>query len=112
VHWAGDADELPSASDAKSWIASFSASCSPGRRRDPSSAYPEARPHGGPNAIDGLVTELSANQIVMGTDYLFPWTKTAVDHILDAPSRSDGEHAVILGVYFVPDEANYQSQEE
>jgi|HubBroStandDraft_1064217.scaffolds.fasta_scaffold208787_1 aminocarboxymuconate-semialdehyde decarboxylase len=32
----------------------------------------------------------------MGTDYLFPWTKTAVDHILATPGLSDGERVAIL----------------
>ena len=33
----------------------------------------------------------------MGTDYPFPWTKTAVDHILDTPGLSDAERVAILG---------------
>jgi aminocarboxymuconate-semialdehyde decarboxylase len=33
----------------------------------------------------------------MGTDYPYPWTSTAVDHILDTPSLSDAERAAILG---------------
>jgi len=32
-----------------------------------------------------LIAEVGAGQIVMGTDYPFPWTKTAVDHILTTP---------------------------
>lgn len=32
----------------------------------------------------------------MGTDYPFPWTKTAVDHILATPGLSDGERVAIL----------------
>jgi aminocarboxymuconate-semialdehyde decarboxylase len=32
----------------------------------------------------------------MGTDYPFPWTKRAVDHILATPGLSDGERVVIL----------------
>jgi aminocarboxymuconate-semialdehyde decarboxylase len=34
---------------------------------------------------------------VMGTDYPFPWTKTAVDHILNTPGLSDAERVAILG---------------
>jgi hypothetical protein len=30
-------------------------------------------------------------------DYPFPWTMTAVDHILDTPGLSDAERAAILG---------------
>ena len=37
------------------------------------------------------------SQIVLGTDYPFPWTKTAVDHILGTPGLSDEEHVAILG---------------
>jgi hypothetical protein len=32
----------------------------------------------------------------MGADYPFPWTKTAVDHILATPGLSDGERVAIL----------------
>jgi hypothetical protein len=32
----------------------------------------------------------------MGTDYRFPWTKTAVDHILATPGLSDGERVATL----------------
>jgi hypothetical protein len=33
---------------------------------------------------------------VMGTDYPFPWTKTAVDHVLATLGLSDGERVAIL----------------
>jgi len=33
---------------------------------------------------------------VIGTDYPFPWTKTAVNHILATLGLSDGERVVIL----------------
>ena len=33
----------------------------------------------------------------MGTDYPFPWTSTAVDHILGTPSLSNAERQAILG---------------
>jgi hypothetical protein len=32
----------------------------------------------------------------MGTDYPFPWIKTAVDHILATSGLSDGERVAIL----------------
>jgi aminocarboxymuconate-semialdehyde decarboxylase len=41
--------------------------------------------------------EVGASQIVLGTDYPFPWTKTAVDHILTTPGLSDAERIAILG---------------
>ena len=34
----------------------------------------------------------------MGTDYPFPWTKTAVDHILETPGLGfDADRAAMLG---------------
>ena len=48
-------------------------------------------------ALRHLVAECGASQIVMGTDYPYPWTSTAVDHILGTPSLSDAERAAILG---------------
>jgi aminocarboxymuconate-semialdehyde decarboxylase len=44
-----------------------------------------------------LVAECGASQIVLGTDHPFPWTKTAVDHILDTPGLSDADRAAMLG---------------
>src|SRR5215471_17847139 len=44
-----------------------------------------------------LIAEVGANQIVLGTDYPFPWTKTAVDHIVSTPGLSDSERVAILG---------------
>src|ERR1700737_2917433 len=50
-----------------------------------------------PEGLRHLIAEVGASQIVMGTDYPFPWTKTAVDHILTTPGLSDAERAAILG---------------
>jgi aminocarboxymuconate-semialdehyde decarboxylase len=44
-----------------------------------------------------LIAEVGASQIVMGTDYPFPWTKVAVDHILNTPGLSDADRIGILG---------------
>lgn len=44
-----------------------------------------------------LVAEYGSGQIVMGTDYPFPWTTTAVDHILNTPGLSDADRVAILG---------------
>src|SRR3984893_9088354 len=38
-----------------------------------------------PEGLRHLIAEVGASQIVLGTDYPFPWTKTAVDHILATP---------------------------
>ena len=48
-------------------------------------------------ALRHLVAECGASQIMMGTDYPYPWTSTAVEHILGTPSLSDAERAAILG---------------
>lgn len=50
-----------------------------------------------PEALRHLVAECGASQIVMGTDYPYPWTSTAVDHILETPSLSNAERAAMLG---------------
>src|SRR5256885_2143969 len=50
-----------------------------------------------PEALRHLVVEVGSGQIVMGTDYPFPWMKTSVDHILNTPGLSDAERAAILG---------------
>ena len=48
-------------------------------------------------ALRHLAAETGAGQIVMGTDYPYPWTKTSVDHILNTPGLSDDERIAILG---------------
>ncbi len=48
-------------------------------------------------ALRHLVAEVGASQIVMGTDYPFPWTNTSVDHILNTPGLSDADRAAMLG---------------
>ena len=50
-----------------------------------------------PEGLRHLIAEVGASQIVLGTDYPFPWTTTAVDHILGTPGLSDAERAAILG---------------
>ena len=44
-----------------------------------------------------LAAETGASQIVLGTDYPFPWTSAAVDHILATPDLSDADRVAILG---------------
>jgi aminocarboxymuconate-semialdehyde decarboxylase len=44
-----------------------------------------------------LVAEWGASQIVLGTDYPFPWTSSAVDHVLGTPGLSDADKAAVLG---------------
>jgi aminocarboxymuconate-semialdehyde decarboxylase len=44
-----------------------------------------------------LAAEAGASQIMMGTDYPFPWTTTAVDHILTAPGFTNAQRRAMLG---------------
>jgi aminocarboxymuconate-semialdehyde decarboxylase len=48
-------------------------------------------------ALRHLVAECGASQIVLGTDWPFPWTTTAVDHILNTPGLTVDEKRAILG---------------
>ena len=50
-----------------------------------------------PEALRHLAAEAGPGQIVMGTDYPYPWTKTSVDHILDTPGLSDADRVAMLG---------------
>jgi aminocarboxymuconate-semialdehyde decarboxylase len=50
-----------------------------------------------PEALRHLVAESGVSQIVMGTDYPFPWTSTSVDHILGTPGLSNADKQAILG---------------
>jgi aminocarboxymuconate-semialdehyde decarboxylase len=50
-----------------------------------------------PEALRHLAAEMGPGQIVMGTDYPFPWTSTSVDHILSTPGLSDADKVAMLG---------------
>jgi len=50
-----------------------------------------------PEGLRHLAAEVGAGQIVMGTDYPFPWTTTSVDHILETPGFSDTDRIAMLG---------------
>jgi aminocarboxymuconate-semialdehyde decarboxylase len=50
-----------------------------------------------PEALRHLAAETGPGQIVMGTDYPFPWTRTSVDHILGTPGLSDADKVAMLG---------------
>jgi aminocarboxymuconate-semialdehyde decarboxylase len=50
-----------------------------------------------PEALRHLAVETGPGQIVMGTDYPFPWTSTSVDHILKAPGFSAEQRVAMLG---------------
>jgi aminocarboxymuconate-semialdehyde decarboxylase len=44
-----------------------------------------------------LAAEVGVGQLVVGTDFPYPWTKTAVDLVLQAPGLSDDDKTAILG---------------
>jgi aminocarboxymuconate-semialdehyde decarboxylase len=50
-----------------------------------------------PEGLRHLAAEVGADRLVLGTDFPFPWTKTAVDHVLDTPGLSDADRVAILG---------------
>jgi aminocarboxymuconate-semialdehyde decarboxylase len=51
-----------------------------------------------PEAIRHLVAQVGVGQIVLGSDYPFPWQLQPVDHIFASASLSDGDRADILGL--------------
>ena len=50
-----------------------------------------------PEAIRHLAAQVGAGQIVLGSDYPYPWQLNPVDHIFASASLSDDEKADILG---------------
>ena len=48
-------------------------------------------------ALRHLAAEVGASQLVVGTDAPYPWTTTAVDHVLTTPTLSDADKLAILG---------------
>jgi aminocarboxymuconate-semialdehyde decarboxylase len=50
-----------------------------------------------PEALRHLAANVGSSQIMLGTDYPYPWEDKAVDHILKTPSLSDKERIAILG---------------
>jgi aminocarboxymuconate-semialdehyde decarboxylase len=50
-----------------------------------------------PEALRHLAAETGTGQLMMGTDYPYPWFSTSVDHILATPDLSDDERVAILG---------------
>src|SRR5713226_6673854 len=50
-----------------------------------------------PEAIRHLVAQVGAGQIVLGSDYPYPWQLQPVDHIFASASLSDDDKADILG---------------
>ena len=50
-----------------------------------------------PEALRHLAAEVGTSQIMVGTDYPFPWTQTAVDEVLATHGFSDADKIAILG---------------
>jgi predicted TIM-barrel fold metal-dependent hydrolase len=50
-----------------------------------------------PEAIRHLVAQVGAGQIVLGSDYPYPWQLSPVDHIFASTSLSDDQKADIIG---------------
>ena len=44
-----------------------------------------------------LAAEVGPGQLMIGTDYPYPWTRTAVDHVLATPGLTDDDRTAILG---------------
>ncbi len=50
-----------------------------------------------PEGVRHLAAEVGAGQLMVGTDYPYPWTTTAIDLILETPGLSDADKIAILG---------------
>ena len=50
-----------------------------------------------PEALRHLAANVGSSQIMLGTDYPYPWEDKAVDHVMNTPSLSDEERIAILG---------------
>ena len=50
-----------------------------------------------PEGVRHLAAEVGASQLMVGTDYPYPWTTTAIDLILETPGLSDADRIAILG---------------
>jgi aminocarboxymuconate-semialdehyde decarboxylase len=50
-----------------------------------------------PEALRHLIAETGVGQIMIGTDYPFPWTSTEVELVMSTPGLSDDDRIAILG---------------
>jgi len=50
-----------------------------------------------PEALRHLAAEVGPGQIMIGTDYPYPWVSDPVDHVLKTPGLSDADREAILG---------------
>ena len=50
-----------------------------------------------PEALRHLIAETGPGQVMIGTDYPFPWTSTEVDLVMATPGLTDEQRIAILG---------------
>lgn len=50
-----------------------------------------------PEGVRHLIAEVGIDRLMIGTDYPYPWTKTAIDLILETPDLDDAGKRAILG---------------
>jgi aminocarboxymuconate-semialdehyde decarboxylase len=50
-----------------------------------------------PEGLRHLVAETGVSQLMIGTDYPFPWSTTTVDHVLNTPGLSNADKIAIVG---------------
>jgi len=50
-----------------------------------------------PEGVRHLAAQVGASQLMVGTDFPYPWTTTAVDLILSTPGVSDADKVAMLG---------------
>ncbi len=50
-----------------------------------------------PEGVRHLAAEVGVSQLMVGTDYPYPWTDKAIDLILETPGLTDDERVAILG---------------
>jgi aminocarboxymuconate-semialdehyde decarboxylase len=50
-----------------------------------------------PEGVRHLAAQVGASQLMIGTDFPYPWTTTAVDLILETPGLSDADKIAVLG---------------
>lgn len=50
-----------------------------------------------PEGVRHLAAEVGVSQLMIGTDYPYPWTQTAVQVVMATPGLSDADRVAILG---------------
>ena len=48
-------------------------------------------------AMRHLISEAGIDQVLLGTDYPFPWNTAPIDHIMSIPGLTDEDRVKILG---------------